>query len=142
MAKSYKEKLLDPRWQKKRLKILDRDNFTCQLCNDTETTLHVHHYNYNKNYNPWDVEDNCLVTYCSDCHAFIEIVKERIDPYSILKIIKSRTANDIMVFSLICFNDEGTKECTMYKKVKDEYFYLVTMSPGFISNVQKLLKNV
>ena len=30
----YSEKLKDPRWQKKRLEILERDNFRCQYCGD------------------------------------------------------------------------------------------------------------
>jgi len=34
MAKlTYSEKLKDPRWQKKRLEILSRDNFTCETAN-------------------------------------------------------------------------------------------------------------
>lgn len=66
---TYKEKLLDPRWQKKRLKILERDGFMCLYCFDTDTTLHVHHLKYKKN--PWDVEDEYLQTVCSDCHFII-----------------------------------------------------------------------
>lgn len=30
----YSQKLLDPRWQRKRLEILQRDDFTCQVCSD------------------------------------------------------------------------------------------------------------
>lgn len=43
MGKSYSEKLLDPRWQKKRLEILARDNWTCQRCGAVNCELHVHH---------------------------------------------------------------------------------------------------
>lgn len=31
---TYSQKLRDPRWQKKRLEILERDSFTCQHCHD------------------------------------------------------------------------------------------------------------
>lgn len=65
---SYREKLLDPRWQKKRLEILSRDGFTCQICGDTETTLHVHHKFYNNGADPWEYPDGALVTVCADCH--------------------------------------------------------------------------
>lgn len=40
----YLEKLKDPRWQKRRLEIFQRDEFTCQVCFDTESTLHVHQH--------------------------------------------------------------------------------------------------
>ena len=34
----YSEKLRDPRWQKARLKVLERDNWTCVNCGETERT--------------------------------------------------------------------------------------------------------
>ena len=64
---TYKEKLLDPRWQKKRLEILNRDEFMCQSCGDTTSTLHVHH-KYYENIEPWDYSINSLITLCADCH--------------------------------------------------------------------------
>lgn len=67
-SRTYKEKLLDPRWQKKRLEILQRDDWACQRCFDTENTLHIHHRLYKKGLDPWEYEDNWLVTLCADCH--------------------------------------------------------------------------
>ena len=64
----YSEKLKDPRWQKKRLEILERDKWTCQLCFDKESTLMVHHLNYNKGKNPWDYPNSGLTTLCQECH--------------------------------------------------------------------------
>ena len=66
--KTYSEKLKDPRWQKKRLEILNRDNFTCQLCDDTTTTLHVHHRRYLQKKDPWQYDNKFLVTMCATCH--------------------------------------------------------------------------
>lgn len=65
---TYAEKLKDPRWQKKRLEILQRDEFACQLCFDTTNTLHVHHKIYHKSRNPWDYPAEALITLCEDCH--------------------------------------------------------------------------
>lgn len=65
--KAYAEKLKDPRWQKRRLEVLGRDEFTCQHCFDSESTLHVHHRAYG-NGDPWDVPDCYLVTLCAECH--------------------------------------------------------------------------
>ena len=66
---SYSKLLLDPRWQKKRLEILNRDDFTCQSCFDNEDTLHVHHCFYKKGQDPWDYPDTSLITLCKDCHS-------------------------------------------------------------------------
>lgn len=68
-AKTYSEKLRDPRWQKKRLEILSRDDFTCQFCQDKETTLNVHHVLYKYGKEPWDYENLYLITLCEKCHA-------------------------------------------------------------------------
>jgi len=59
---------LKPQWQKKRLEILERDNFTCIQCGDKENTLHVHHQYYLKDYKVWEYENQSLITLCSRCH--------------------------------------------------------------------------
>lgn len=71
---TYAEKLLDPRWQRKRLEVLERENFACQLCGDTKTTLHVHHEEYSAN--PWETDSALLKCYCKHCHSVIEYNKE------------------------------------------------------------------
>lgn len=71
---TYSEKLKDPRWQKKRLEILKRDKFTCQLCGDKDTTLHVHHKSYGNN--PWESKNKNLITYCCHCHSIVEYYKD------------------------------------------------------------------
>ena len=65
---NYFEKLKDPRWQKKRLEILDRDEWCCQRCGDNEETLHVHHRIYQYGKEPWEIDNDLLVTLCKDCH--------------------------------------------------------------------------
>ena len=65
---AYAEKLRDPRWQKKRLIILQRDEFTCQSCFDSNSTLHVHHRFYESDCEPWDYDDEILITLCEYCH--------------------------------------------------------------------------
>lgn len=65
---TYQEKLKDPRWQKKRLEILQRDNFTCENCGDSETELHVHHRWYEKNTEIWDYPNEVFETLCVNCH--------------------------------------------------------------------------
>jgi len=67
--KTYYEKLKDPRWQKKRLSILDLHDFQCSNCGDTKSTLHVHHKFYKKNYEPWDYTESELTCLCEQCHS-------------------------------------------------------------------------
>lgn len=65
----YAKKLLDPRWQKMRLKIFERDKFTCQCCGAEEKTLHAHHLFYRPGAEgPWDYEDDDIMTVCDECH--------------------------------------------------------------------------
>jgi len=64
----YAQKFKDPRWQKKRLEILERDEWRCQICNDQDSTLHVHHRFYEKGKEPWEYSDSALVTLFEECH--------------------------------------------------------------------------
>ena len=48
------DKIKKPKWHKRRLGILSRDNFKCRICNNEDDTLHVHHINYYKDRDPWD----------------------------------------------------------------------------------------
>ena len=67
---TYSEKLKNPRWQKKRLEILSRDNFTCTRCQSSNKTLHVHHCNgYRTGAEPWEYDASELKTLCCDCHT-------------------------------------------------------------------------
>ncbi len=63
----YAEKLLDPRWQRKRLLIFERDGWYCHNCGTRDITLAVHHREY-CNCNPWEAPDDSLITLCKDCH--------------------------------------------------------------------------
>lgn len=69
--KTYAEKLKDPRWQKKRLKILERDNWKCVVTGDSTETLHVHHRRYFGQ--PWDAPDEELETVCERVHDVISL---------------------------------------------------------------------
>jgi len=94
----YLDKLKDPRWQKKRLKVMERDLFTCAACGDNKSTLNVHHLKYGKD--PWSVDDKYLVTLCEKCHEDIERFKLKVVNISMLKII--RHAYDIDG-TIVCF---------------------------------------
>lgn len=75
---TYSEKLKDPRWQKKRLDIMQRDDFTCQTCGQKSKTLHVHHNTYIFDNDPWDYPDKNLKTLCWECHQEEEYYKSQL----------------------------------------------------------------
>src|SRR5574343_340470 len=79
MNKSYSDKLKDPRWQKRRLLLLESAGFKCESCGDTEETLHVHHVYYEKDRDPWDYPIEAYLTLCSKCHKKWHNIKEGID---------------------------------------------------------------
>lgn len=68
MASSYQQKLLDPRWQKKRLEVMELNGFECQSCGSTTDTLHVHHRQYLKGREPWEYHWGQLECLCDKCH--------------------------------------------------------------------------
>lgn len=72
---TYSQKLRDPRWQKKRLHILERDKWTCCSCQSTTKNLQVHHLIYRK-VDPWDYDDAHLQTLCDECHQTRQLVAD------------------------------------------------------------------
>lgn len=78
-----KDEYLDPRWQKIRLKIMERDGFACKVCGEKTATLHVHHLKYEKGKKIWDVNDDDLETLCEKCHKNIEDLISRVRENSI-----------------------------------------------------------
>lgn len=78
MGKTYAEKLKDPRWQRKRLEIFQRDGFMCMSCTSEGETLHVHHRYYEKGLDPWDYTNEALVTLCEGCHERVTKLMSRL----------------------------------------------------------------
>lgn len=66
---SYWELLKHPKWQRKRLEIMERAKFACEACEGAETTLNVHHTYYEKGRKPWEYPNESLKCLCADCHA-------------------------------------------------------------------------
>jgi hypothetical protein len=99
---NYSEKLKDPRWQKKRLEVLQRDNFTCQLCLDATTTLHVHHFCYDVSGDPWAVDNSALRTYCNSCHKLVESLGRDDIPWLVNKIYEGDGLFAIVLIYDVC----------------------------------------
>jgi hypothetical protein len=138
---NYKEKLLDPRWQKKRLEILSRDEFTCQMCGDTKSTLHIHHKLYNNN--PWDIDNDKLITYCQHCHQFIEFTKDFSIYNNILKIVKDITVNGIILYVLAIdkYNNKGIDINILKSEKFDDIEYIAFIDYSVLNNLNNLFNN-
>lgn len=63
----YHQLLKDGRWQRRRLEIMQRDNFKCRDCG-TADNLNVHHIRYIAGHKPWEYDDGDLITLCGTCH--------------------------------------------------------------------------
>ena len=78
----YSEQLKSPHWQRKRLEVMQRDNFTCVACGEKESQLQVHHGVYLKGVNPWEYDDKYLHTLCKNCHditgLFMDVIYKEI----------------------------------------------------------------
>jgi hypothetical protein len=77
LRRSYSEKLRDPRWQKKRLQVMEKAGFRCERCGRADRTLDVHHGFYARGLDPWDYPDDTLWCLCSEeCHPYIQSLLE------------------------------------------------------------------
>jgi hypothetical protein len=69
MKSEYSEKYKDPRWQKKRLEVLEKANWKCRDCGSSTATLHVHHSYYVAGRNPWEYPERTMMCLCEECHS-------------------------------------------------------------------------
>lgn len=96
---TYAEKLRDPRWQRRRLEIMQRDGFKCRDCQDAGRTLNVHHLAYVKGWEPWDYGDEYLMTLCEKCHEDMENIKiflclAMADPHKLERMLRIAESTD------------------------------------------------
>jgi hypothetical protein len=114
---TYSDLLRDPRWQKKRLEIMERDKFRCRKCDDATSTLHVHHTYYwpepvpiEYRTPPWDYDNQSLVTLCHRCHEDEEECKAGLDHFLVLHFRMAGALNNQILKFCETLSDLG-KEC-------------------------------
>lgn len=95
----YKEQVKSPKWKRRRLEILQRDDFTCQICGCKEKMLHVHHTAYEKGKMIWDYPDEMLITLCEDCHEYEHALNDSIEDE--LWSIRKRGVTNHELFALL-----------------------------------------
>jgi len=114
---TYSEKLKHPKWQKKRLEVFQRDNFKCILCNDSESTLHVHHKEYISGLEPWEYTLDNFQSLCEYCHFVTEQNK---DIVIISKVIKASHKDIPGLFTMLCFHNNKLFSILTIKKYDGE----------------------
>lgn len=75
---AYADQLRDPRWQKKRLEIFQRDNFTCVSCGNKTKNLQAHHAVYPRKAFMWELPLEFFQTLCFECHAIRQELTDKI----------------------------------------------------------------
>lgn len=133
--KNYSELLKDPRWQKKRLEIMQRDGWKCLNCQADNKQLHVHHLYYDYDLYPWEYPDRAYITLCDSCHEeehsdtelkFLinEYYKLGFHKYlfnaMLRDILSEMVGSDFNIFSLLG-DEKRAKMLVDYKKPLDEF---------------------
>ena len=85
----------DPEYRAMKMRVRERDNFTCQCCgyHNTEKINHgleVHHIYGYKDHLDYRIEDSNCVTLCNDCHKKYHSIygKNDVTPFTFAKFIR------------------------------------------------------
>lgn len=135
---NYSEKLKNPKWQRKRLEILKRDDFKCVYCNDRETELQIHHLKYTEQ--PWNAPNKDLITLCKHCHHAVSKDNNLKDIHSVIKNIYE---SDGVVSLTIKFKCDNGFKIGVYDISGGKCFNVFTFLEGgkFHQSVLKLTQN-
>ncbi len=135
---SYAEDLKSVEWQKKRLSVLTRDNWTCQLCKDTETQLHIHHKFYQRDRKCFEYDDEDLITYCKHCHALVEYAKDHFkDVQEILHVFKHSIQGEYRIY-VIVRDIQNLLHCAIfnYDNKENDLYYDLYIPEHIISRIK------
>ncbi len=87
---TYSDKLDHPKWQKRRLEVLEYARWRCQLCGDTETQLHCHHSYYQRNFEPWEYPEGSIIALCKNCHGIFHKNKGKVAAKALVKLTEEQ----------------------------------------------------
>lgn len=113
-AVKYTDHLKSPLWQKKRLEILEKAGWRCELCRKQEETLHVHHLVYKSGHLPWEYSDEELVSLCGGCHGSVH--DNDLTGSMVLSLINAFKAGERHAILMLNTHDDGSEELLNYLK--------------------------
>lgn len=133
---NYSQKLRDPRWQKKRLEVMKRDNWRCQHCWTARDTLTVHHAVYTKGRDPWEYNDSNLITLCSTCHTNLET-------YSLHEARRTASLIEASVgFELFCRLQSVINEIQQVGRITNAFEIAVALMHQFEDEISEEAKQL
>lgn len=136
---TYSEKLKSPLWQRKRLQVYERDNWTCVLCSDNATELHVHHKSYQPGKEPWEYELDNFSTLCKHCHAAVTIYKKEFTG-DILKASKRRVPL-LGYYALLLLVRKGDERLVVVLTTDDTHMDIISvLSQEAVEDINALMK--
>ena len=106
--RNYYDYMHSEEWRKKRLKVLKRDGFRCQMCG-TAKNLRVHHINYE--HLDTDAELDDLITLCDTCHTQIHAQdikkKQPVDLFSLPPASEGESKIELFQLALILLRNKS-----------------------------------
>lgn len=76
---TYQDQIKSPKWQKKRLEVLEQNQFACIECGSADEQLHVHHPFYQKGRKIWEYTTEELRCLCATCHDKLHALNDEIN---------------------------------------------------------------
>lgn len=143
MKTAYADKLKHPKWQRRRLEILQRDNFTCQLCGDTETTLNIHHKKYHKG-EIWEYNDDELITYCEICHLVVEYFRKEYKSLILLASYNQPSDNDENIVNIVALLELDNEQyiVILYLNKSDRSLtFVISMGKITLNKINEFVSN-
>lgn len=133
MKTTYSEKLKSPKWQKKRLEILNIHGFKCDICKAEDKTIHVHHRFYIKGREPWEYDNDVFQVLCERCHNSHHKESEIIGKYNEIleKYEDLETGLEIILFRIRELEVYFEKKPTGKVEPKKKMYYDLEENPPF-----------
>lgn len=111
---NYAQQIKDPRWQRKRLEVLELHNFQCQKCRSKDEELHVHHPFYKRWAMIWEYDKKELECLCHKCHKDGHEIDEQIKKELAICINKP-----LILAYIMGLNASNVKKAVPNKSLKD-----------------------
>lgn len=97
----YQRKLRDPKWQRRRLDILQSANWKCQepTCLSPELNLQIHHLYYVREREPWEYPDEAFLCLCENCHERRGMVERslKIEIFTLTRLVPIQRLKSIVL---------------------------------------------
>lgn len=90
----YSDQLKHPKWQKRRLEILEAADWKCEDCGSTNSQLEIHHCFYIQGINAWEHGRDLLICVCHGCHV-VRQKWERALHVSVARVFRFKTQAEI-----------------------------------------------